>query len=40
MDIKPTRTFELKFKDPKLKDQTYYSIRYNAYNKAFLSIEK
>lgn len=26
MDIKPTRTFELKFKDPKLKDQTYYSI--------------
>ena len=28
MDIKPTRTFELKFKDPKLKDQTYYSIRY------------
>ena len=28
MDIKPTRTFELKFKDPSLKDQTYYSIRY------------
>ena len=28
MNIKPTRTFELKFKDPKLKDQTYYSIRY------------
>ena len=28
MDIKPTRTFELKFKDPKLQDQTYYSIRY------------
>ena len=28
MDIKPTRTFELKFKDHKLKDQTYYSVRY------------
>ena len=40
MDIKPTRTFELKFKDPSLKDQTYYSIRYEFNPNEYTTAEK
>ena len=39
MDIKPTRTFELKFKDPSLKDQTYYSIRYEFNPNEYTTVE-